>query len=147
MEQRNLNADDLVAQLTQANRKSLLCQVTITNETPPEWGVRIGEMGVKFFYRDGTDYTDGPRMINIESGKSAIFRSHDRNRCVHGVFVVARVHIPNEKPEEFIYTYQEVDEKKCIVHLPLTFGEKTSVSQDIIDSDSILGYFEFRIAR
>lgn len=103
------------------------CQITIVNNCPPSWGVVIVSAGVKFFYRDGTDYTDGPRNINLGSGGTATFVSNDASKCVYQYFLAMVVQVPNQGSQTFT-DQGGVEEGKCLIHTSVTLGPKESVA-------------------
>jgi hypothetical protein len=45
--------------------------------TPPEWNVTVAEGGAKFLSSGGTEYTDGPKAINVQTGSPYTFVSAD----------------------------------------------------------------------
>ena len=121
-----MDVNDLFAAFQQGSDQGGLCDVKITNGTPPEWNATIIEVGAKFFYRDGSDFTDGPKSVNLGVNDSVILSSDDPSRCVHGVYVLVRVHIPGDDPQLFPHTEQA--EKGCLLHVPLTLGKKDPTS-------------------
>lgn len=139
-----LNVSDLVARMKQPRVQAGRCQVTLSNAMPPEWGVTIGEAGVKFFYRDGTDYPTDPKDVNLGSGETATFLSDDASKCVFGIFMAARVHVPDEEPQLLTDNYQEED-GKCTLHVTFTLGPKASVSAEALGSSRTSDYLGFRI--
>ena len=117
---------DLVASVERlAQATGYIAQVTVVNNCPSSWGVVIAAAGVKFFYRDGTDYTDGPRAINLSSGQSATFTSNDSSKCVFQFFLAMTVTVPNEPPQNM--TNQDgVPDGQCLVHESVTLGPKSA---------------------
>lgn len=115
-----------------ATASGYVAQITIINNCPPAWGVVINSAGVKFFYRDGSDYTDGPRTINLSSGQSATFTSNDGNQCVFQFFAAMVVTIPNEGSKTF--TNQDAAaEGQCLVHESVILGpQNNTVSSSAI---------------
>lgn len=110
---------------TLAKTAGYTAQVTVINNCPSSWGIVIAAAGVKFFYRDGTDYTDGPRVINLSSGQSATFTSNDSNKCVYQFFLAMTVTAPNQPPQNM--TEQDgVPDGQCLVHESVTLGPKSN---------------------
>ncbi|MBK9374272.1 MAG: hypothetical protein IPN03_11215 [Holophagales bacterium] len=127
----SLEAPELVAgveRLAQAAPTGYQAQITLINNCPSSWGVVIVSAGVKFFYRSGADYTDGPRNVHLSSGQSATFVSNDPNQCVFQYFLAAVVTVPNEPPKTL--TNQDgVGPGECVVHCSLVLGPKQSVGE------------------
>ena len=119
-------AAELTSGLKQlAQAAGYVAQVTIINNCPPAWGVVIAAGGVKFFYRDGSDYTDGPRAINLSSGQSATFTSNDPNKCVGQFFAAMTVVVPNE-PAQNMTNQDGVPEGQCLIHESVILGPKSA---------------------
>jgi hypothetical protein len=138
-ETQTLETRDLVEKLQdkqfQPSGKTVagLCYVTLTNQCPPEWGVVIVSGGVKFFNDDGTDYTDGPKPLNVPSGHSTTFVSKDPNKCVHQYFLAINVRVGNEQQS---MTHQDgVEPGECMLHVTLTLGPTKSVRKDFLKKD------------
>lgn len=108
------------------------CQVTIINATPSSWKVTIVSAGVKFFYRDGTDYIDGPRNINLSSGQSATFISDDPDACVFGELTAITVDVEGEGTQTFTDSYQVEEDDECLLHYSLTLGPAATAKADVL---------------
>jgi len=120
-------ANDLVKLVEELANRSLAggsqAQITLINNCPSSWNVTIVSAGVKFFYRDGSDYTDGPRTINLTSGQSATFVSNDPEQCVYQFFLAMVVYIPKEGTKTL--TFQDgVPEGECLIHESVILGPK-----------------------
>lgn len=132
----NLMGDDLVKALADVRIQNGTCQITLANNTPSSWGVTIVAAGVKFFYRNGTEYTDGPRNINLGSGGTATFISDDPDGCVFGIFVAMTVHVQGEGTQNM--TYQDgVPDGECLLHMTVALGPASSVSEATLKDKSI----------
>lgn len=108
----------------QAAATGYQCQITIMNNCPAAWGVVIQSAGVKFFYRDNTDYTDGPRNVRLSSGQSATFVSNDANKCVYQYFAAMVVTVPGQGSQTFT-TQDGVEDGKCLIHTTVVLGPKS----------------------
>lgn len=118
-----LQADDLLNSLSNIHTLNGTAQITLLNNCPPKWNVVILVAGIKFFYSDGTDYTDGPRSVMLSSGQSATFMSNDPEGCVQNYFVAMTVKAGNEEPKNM--TYQDgVGPDECLLHTTLVLGPK-----------------------
>lgn len=105
------------------------CEFEIENGTPSGWQATILEVGVKFFYRDGTDDTDGPRRVNLQSGQKASFFSKKADQCVFQVFAAIKVHVQGE-PNDATYTYRDdAGTGQCFIKVPVRLGPKNSVAE------------------
>lgn len=74
-------------------------QVTIQSAYPPDWHVMIELAGVKFFYRDGSDYTGGPHEGDLGSGGIATFTSDVAEKCVYQFFVALQLKVSGENSQ------------------------------------------------
>ena len=124
----HMMVEDLLASLTTTTSQGN-CQITLHNNTPAHWGVLIIKAGVKFFYRDGSDYTDGPRDVSLTTGQTATFISDDPKKCVFGFFVGMVVHTRGER-EPATFTFQDQVEKpdECLIHETVALAPEKSVS-------------------
>jgi hypothetical protein len=75
------NVADLLGKLS-AKPLNGICEFVLKNAKPPDWKLVITQGGAKFFYSDGTDYTDGPKPLSLQSGDSYSFYSNDDKKCV-----------------------------------------------------------------
>ena len=141
MPPKTIDADSLLAQLetlrpAQAAR-GYQCQITLINNCPPAWGVVIVAAGVKFFYRDGSDYTDGPRNVNLSSGQSATFVSDDAQKCVYQYFLAMTVTVPGEGAQNMT-NQGSAGEGECLIHTSVTLGPKSAIAQNDLKRGSII---------
>jgi hypothetical protein len=105
------------------------CTFIIANNTPPEWRVRITDGGCKFFYSDGTDDTDGPRNLMLDSGMSANFYSQDSTKCVKQCFLAINVSVPDEGTQPMTYTSEMAPKDQCWTQNGVELGQKLSVAE------------------
>lgn len=118
------------------------CEFELENATPSGWQATILEAGVKFFYRDGTDDTDGPRRINLQSGQKASFFSRQSSKCVYQVFAVIKVHVQGE-PNDATYTYRDdAGANQCFMKVPVRLGPKNVVAEADLSSGKWDAVFE-----
>ncbi|HTV54285.1 MAG TPA: hypothetical protein VMI06_05155 [Terriglobia bacterium] len=126
------------------SRDSYTCQITLINNCPSDWDVTILAAGVKFFYRDNTDYTDGPRNIDLRTGGSATFVSNSSEECTAQFFLAMTVQAGSEPPQNM--TYQNgVPQDQCLLHESVILGPKSSVSESAHKAKkSIVDFLELR---
>lgn len=138
-----LKADDLLQLLAQP--ASGRCSIILVNGCPPEWRVVILSGGVKFFYRDGAEYIDGPRPLNLSSGQSAAFFSNDANKCVHQFFLAMNVKAGDEAPVTM--THQDgVEPGKCLLRMTITLGPKRVLSEVGVGREGGAALLEFAVS-
>lgn len=117
-----LETTSLMQQLEKMQSLQGTCQITLVNACPPEWGVVIVAGGTKFFYRDGTDFTDGPRPLNISAGQSATFMSNQPDECVFQFFIAFNVVVQGQQQT---FTNQDgVPAGQCLLHESVTLAPK-----------------------
>jgi hypothetical protein len=117
-----LDTSDLLEKLAKVIILNGTCQITLVNATPPNWGVVIVSGGVKFFYRDGTDFTDGPKTLSLGFGQSAIFASDEPDGCVFEFCIAFNVRIGGDQQT---FTHQDgVGHEGCLQHESVTLGPK-----------------------
>jgi len=124
--------EDLKERLAQGIKPRLLngtCEFDVCNDTPPEWNVTIVEGGARFFNSDGTDYTDGPRAINVPTGTCAPFNSVDNTKCVKQVFLAVNVSVPGEEPQTFTYQTEMSPEGQCWTRQGVVLGQNNLVRE------------------
>jgi hypothetical protein len=120
--------------LLELNAKPLngTCEFILTNGTPPEWDVVIQEGGAKFFYSDGSDDIDGPKLIQLRSGGSYTFRSGHSNLCVKQVFLGITVRVPGEEDQTLTYATEIAPEGQCWIRQGVELGKKAAISEQDI---------------
>src|SRR5713101_2193633 len=96
MARNKLNAGDLLKALDCMRVLNGMCRIALLNKTPAEWSVTILAAGVKFHYRDGSTYQDGPRQVNLGAGALTRFNSDKPDGCVDSYFVATTVKAANE---------------------------------------------------
>jgi hypothetical protein len=111
-------------------------QITLLNNTPPAWKVTIVAGGVKFFYSDNSDYTDGPRSLGLGAGGSATFISNDASKCVKQFFLAMTVVAEGQAPANM--TFQDgVGPGECLLHETVVLGPKSAVSEKDLRDPSL----------
>jgi hypothetical protein len=136
----NTLSEDKIRDLVEKLRPKPLngiCEFVLKNGTPPEWGVVITQGGAKFFYSDGTDYTDGPKSLNLRSGDSYSFYSDDASKCVKQVFLAINVYVPGEGEQTEQGSTEMAEEGKCWTRLGLELGKRDIISEDEIGHGTI----------
>ena len=142
-----LDVKDLLEQLQKLQApKAGACQITVINGTPPDWGVVIVAGGTKFFYRDGSDYTDGPRPLNVGAGQSATFVSNDPAKCVFQFFNAINVAIPGQ-PQQTFTSQDGVGPGECLYHESLTLGPKPTIAESSLKSRDLRDFIKVEIGR
>lgn len=101
----------------------------------------IASAGVKFFYSDGTDYTDGPRNVNIPEGGNAAFYSDDGAKCVKQWYCVMVATAPNYKPYTF-ETRDAANEGECIISAVTGLDPKLTISEVSLGDSSLESYLQ-----
>ena len=119
------------------------CQITVTNACPAEWGVIVLVAGCKFFFSDGTEYTDGPRTLDLAAGQSATFVSNRPESCVHQFFLALSVKAGDE-PAQAMTEQDGVPDGQCVLHESVTLLPKRRVSTDVLARRDIAGMIELR---
>lgn len=132
------NMEDLVELVNMPYSSNPRCVVTIKNSTPCAWEVTILSGGVKFFYRNNKDYTDGPRPINLGcNGASTQFQSHDPNQCVFQIFAAIVVQVKGEEPKTYT-ARDDAGEGKCLYHISYDLGPTATL--DLADGRRVSAY-------
>jgi hypothetical protein len=129
--------DRLEKAKTENPRMKLLngvCTFVLANETPPEWEVTVIEGGAKFFNSDGTDYTDGPKALNVPSASSYTFASADPSKCVLQIFLAINVSVPGEAPQTMVYQTEMAPEGECWISQGVTLGQANAVAEGELTS-------------
>src|SRR5215469_4473928 len=134
--------EDLVQAVRKVRRRTFngVCQITLLNGCPADWNVVIVAAGVKFFYAQGGDFTDGPRDVNLYSGQSATFVSGDPAECVQGYALAATVATP-DGAQNMPYT-DSAPQGQCLIHETVTLGPQRSVP--VSDKRNIGSVLEIR---
>ena len=110
------------------------CEVVVCNGTPPEWNVTILEAGVKFFYRDETDDTDGPRLIHLAPKNCTSFYSGSSDKCVKQVYAVLKVRVQGQ-PKDGLYEWRDgVPEGECLKKTEIMLKPKSSILESEVTS-------------
>lgn len=125
----SLESQDLLDALEKIHPLNGTCQITILNGTPPDWRVSIAAAGIKFFYSDGTDYTDGPRPINLGPNQTATFQSNKSNGCVVGYFAAVTIVVDGQSDTK-TDNYTE-EPNKCLAHATIRLGPATSSVSEV----------------
>jgi hypothetical protein len=107
------------------------CQIALVNDTPANWNVTIAAAGVRFDYADGTDYTDGPQGVGLESGDAATFVSKKPDGCVTSFVLTLITEIPGEDAETYTYSYAE-EPDMCLICQTVCIESAVSLSRDDI---------------
>jgi hypothetical protein len=126
-------------------RTTSFCQITVTNACPTEWGVVILVGGCKFFFSDDTEYTDGPKALDLRSGESATFITNKPEECVHQFFLALSVKAGDE-PAQSLTKQEGVPEGQCLLHESITLGPKQRVAADALARREIYSLLELRRA-
>jgi len=71
--------------------------------------------GCKFFFSDDTEYTDGPKALDLRSGESATFITNKPEECVHQFFLALSVKAGDE-PAQSLTEQDGVPEGQCLLH-------------------------------
>jgi hypothetical protein len=130
-----IDASDLLKQLTEVVILNGTCQITLINATPPAWGAVIVSGGVKFFYRDGTDFIDGPKPLSLGSGQSATFVSDKPDGCVFQFFIAFNVRIGGSQQT---FTNQDgVGPGECLAHESVTLEPKPITEERNLQSKAL----------
>ena len=124
-------------------RSTAFCQITVTNACPPEWGVVILVGGCKFFFSDDSDYTDGPKALDLRSGESATFVSNRPEDCVHQFFLALSVKAGDE-PAQALTDQHGVPDGHCVLHETLAVGPKRHVTSEALARRDIYSLIELR---
>ncbi|TAU37813.1 hypothetical protein ELI44_32930 (plasmid) [Rhizobium ruizarguesonis] len=118
------------------------CEFILLNDTPPEYRVRIVQGGAKFFNHDGTDFTDGPHNLNLDSGQQYSFYSNDSSQCVVQVFLAIEVNIPDEGDKTFTYTTEKAPEGRCKLRAGIKLGQQNTVSLKNLQKHGVFNVLE-----
>jgi hypothetical protein len=116
---------DLLERLAAIQPRNGTCQVTMTNNCPADWGAVIVAAGCKFFYDDGTDYTDGPVAMNVGTGGSYTFVSDKAAGCVQGILLAATVELPNQN-RQTVTASEAAPTGECLIHVTESLGPQNS---------------------
>jgi len=119
------------------------CQITVTNACPAEWGVVILVGGCKFFFNDDTEYTDGPKAVDLRAGESAVFMTNRPEECVHQFFLALSVKAGDE-PAQSLIEQDGVPEGQCLLHETITLGPKRRAAADALGRRDIYSLIELR---
>jgi hypothetical protein len=108
--------------------------------------VKIVGGGVKFFWLDGTSYTDGPREINIYPGHEDTFYSNDKGCCVAIVcsFVATSPYLPGGK-QQYVDKLERKKATDCIVSAEFGLSPKQQVSQEVWEKKDLSELLEIVI--
>lgn len=124
-------------------KSSSFCQVTVTNACPPEWGVVVQVGGCKFFFSDDSDYTDGPKALDLRAGESATFVTSRPEECVHQYFMALSVKAGDE-PAQPLTVEESVPAGQCLLHEAVTLGPKQRVPSDALARRDVYSMLELR---
>jgi hypothetical protein len=139
----DFDASELLERLGEIRILNGQCVFVLQNKTPPEWNVVINSAGVKFFYTDGGDYTDGPRTINLGTGNNTSFFSNDPSKCVKQIFLACVVSAGSEAPVTM--TWQDgAPPGQCLIKDSAALGPKSSVDEREIGKFSTRGFLELK---
>jgi hypothetical protein len=109
-------ADDLIEKLGVLKpRDSYTCEITVENDCPSDWDVNIIAAGCKFFYSDGTDYTDPARQIDLHSGGTATFISNSSTKCVMQFVLAMTVQARSDPAQNMVYQ-DGAAAGQCLLH-------------------------------
>jgi hypothetical protein len=123
---KRLDAKELIRALD-VSVLATTCQITLANNCPSGWRVVIIAAGVKFFYDDGSDTTDGPRSVMLQSGQTATFVGKSAG-CVQQFVLAMTVKAGDEDPQTM--TYQDgVDPQHCLTHMTVALGPKSMIKK------------------
>ncbi|MBC2806595.1 hypothetical protein C3Y94_025935 [Rhizobium ruizarguesonis] len=118
------------------------CEFIVSNDSPPEWRVRILQGGAKFFNHDGTDFTDGPHNLHLDSGQQYSFYSNDSNQCVVQVFLAVTVNVPDEGDQTLTYTTPKAPEGRCKLRAGVSLGQQNTVSLKNLEKKGVFHLLE-----
>lgn len=138
-----LSAQD-IARLFESMKRAGTCKVTLRNGTPPSWNVTIVEAGVKFFFRDNTDFVDGPVNLNLSAGQEAYFDSNNPEKCVFQEQTFLKIVVPNQPPAilQAVYTAKPGE---CLLAITHTLAPKQSIAEKDLPSASLGDLFDLRM--
>lgn len=117
------------------------CQITVTNDCPEDWGVVILVGGCRFFFTDDTDYTDGPKTLDLASGESATFTCDKAEGCVHQFFLALSVKAGDE-PAQSLTAQECAPDGECLLRDAVVLGVKQSVAADVLASKDLYSLLE-----
>jgi hypothetical protein len=120
---------DLIEKLAGGSRNGT-CEFVLANDCPSSWGVVIVAGGVRFFNSDGTDFTDGPKQINLTSGNSYSFHSADPEKCVKQNFLAMTVYVPGEGAQNMTWQGPFAGEGECWIRDGVILGPANSIRKD-----------------
>lgn len=126
--QKEMDTKSLLKALNDLKAVGHIAQITLLNNTPSDWDAIVIAAGVKFFYQDGTDFTDGPREVNLSAGATATFMSNKPNGCVQGFALAATVQVGNESPQNITFA-DTTKPDECLIHETVALGPKSVVRQ------------------
>jgi hypothetical protein len=120
-----------------------LCRVILRNACPPEWNLLIIAGGCKFFYRDGTEYQDGPHALKLASGQETSFSSNDPSKCVGSEMTVCTVKVPDQ-PAQNLAGSGDCPANECLLGITHTVAPKRSISKDALKKGKLTDLCEIR---
>ncbi len=137
------NADDLKSLMGQTLTGPGLCRVIVRNQTPPAWGLRIIQIGTKFFYRDGSEFVDGPHSVNISSGGETSTQNNDPNKCVYQEQTFIQVIVPGQPPA-ILQAIGTCPADQCLLQIAHNLVPKPTVKIVQMNSKNIEDFLEIK---
>ncbi|MEO9903964.1 hypothetical protein [Nisaea sp.] len=108
-------------------------KLVLTNNAPAKWNTMIVAAGVKFFFRDGTNFTDGPRELQLPTGDRTVFSGNDPRGCVFQYVVATLVIVDDDIPE--IITYRDgMAPGQCMQRATISLQLPTTISESSLAS-------------
>lgn len=113
---------------------SLVCRVTVLNNTHPADNAVIVAAGTRYFFRGGKDETVGPYTLNLHGQESYTFSSTDSNGCVIRYFFALTCTIDG-RPQNITFDWPAQDPhppnlepNKCVIQGGFSIGVRSAVA-------------------
>jgi hypothetical protein len=134
-------AEDLRILMGQKLAGPGLCRVIVRNQTPPSWGLRITKVGTKFFFRDGTEFVDGPHSVNIHSGGEFSTQNNDPGKCVFQEQTFLEVIVPGQPPA-ILQAIGTCPADECLLQIAHNLVPRASIKVGELTSSELASYVQ-----
>ena len=109
------------------------CMAIVENRTPCDWGITIIEGGVKFFYRDESDFQNGPRRLYLRCNESETFYSDNAQKCTYQAFLAIKVEAPGEDPV-IMTSRRTIPGRDCAKKFTFTLAPRETITEPSLSS-------------